>query len=360
MSIKVSINLVVLNGEKYIRYFLDSVKKQTYPHDEIELNILDNGSTDRTKEIIRNWESEIKNSGFAIFNFIESKKNLGMWPGQEELLKHSKGKYILTTAVDIILDKNFIINSIKAMENDKRVGAIQPKIYHFNLQQTTKSDSSPHLTNTIDTCGFQIFKSRRIINIGHGEEDRGQYDNLYEIFAIEGAAPFFRKEALESCRIKFIDSNNYISEIFDHDFFWYGDDLDLGWRMRIFGWKEIFSSKVIAWHDRQTTKSLKKTGLDYVLRIPLRKKIPIQKRRLDWRNTRWTLIKNDYIINILKDLPQILFRELMVLGYEIIFEPGVLKEVPNFFRYLPKIISKRKTIMRQAKVKPSEIRKWFK
>ena len=54
-----TINLVVLNGEKYIRHCLDSVKNQTYPHDRIEINILDNGSTDKTKEIIRNYKLEI-------------------------------------------------------------------------------------------------------------------------------------------------------------------------------------------------------------------------------------------------------------------------------------------------------------
>ena len=100
----VSVNLVVYNGEKYIRQCLDSVKKQTY--ENIEINILDNASTDKTLEIIkleignclpasrcearRAGKSEILN-----FSLIESKRNWGTWPGQEELLKHSHGKYIV-------------------------------------------------------------------------------------------------------------------------------------------------------------------------------------------------------------------------------------------------------------------------
>lgn len=51
----VTINLVVLNGEKYIRHFLNSLEKQTYPHEKIQLNILDNGSSDNTKIIIGNF-----------------------------------------------------------------------------------------------------------------------------------------------------------------------------------------------------------------------------------------------------------------------------------------------------------------
>jgi len=71
----ITINLVVLNGEKYIRHCLDSVLAQTYPHELIELNILDNGSVDKTKEVIHDLEFRISDLGFAKFNLIESKLN---------------------------------------------------------------------------------------------------------------------------------------------------------------------------------------------------------------------------------------------------------------------------------------------
>lgn len=383
----ISVNLVVLNGEKYIRHCLDSVLAQTYPHELIELNILDNGSNDETKTIIKeclsfdktSTVSPVVNSGLnrsveslriPKFFLLESKKNLGMWPGQEELLKHTNGKYIVALCVDIMLDKDFVKNAVEALEKDDKIGALQPKIYKFDLRPTSDAPQTDLLrylattlhTKVIDTCGFQIFKSRRIVNIGHGETDTGQYDNLSEIFAVEGAAPVFCKSAFESCGIKILDSKFQIRnfEIVDHDYFWYGDDLDLAWRMRLFGWKQVFAPNVIAWHDRQTTKTLKKSWQDYLSRVSTRKQIPIKKRRLDWRNTRWTLVKNDYIINILKDLPRIVAREISVLGYAILFEPKVLKEIPTFFRYLPRIFHKRKEVMRRAVVGPEEIRRWFK
>src|SRR3989338_4709527 len=111
MSPNISINIVVRNGERYIRHCLDAILAQTYPHEHIELNILDNDSTDKTREIIRDLEIRISDLGFARFNFIESKLNLGMWPGQEELLKHSIGKYILSMAVDVMLNKDFLTNA---------------------------------------------------------------------------------------------------------------------------------------------------------------------------------------------------------------------------------------------------------
>ena len=343
MSARVSINLVVRNGEKYIRHCLDAILAQTYPHEHVEINILDNKSSDRTKETIKDSAQEFRNAGFSKFHLAESDENMGMWPGQDELLKHSSGKYILVMAVDVMLDKDFISKAVERMESDGNIGALEAKLYRYELSNGTIMPS-----NIIDTCGFKIFKSRRVINIGHGEEDHGQFNKYSEIFAAEGAAPFFRKEALDDSRVK--------GSLVDKEYFWYGDDLDLAWRMRLFGWKEVFDPEVIAWHDRQTTKTLKKSPADF---IRLRRAIPIKKRGLDWRNTRWTIIKNDYIINILKDLPAILSREIQLAGYILLFEPAVLLEIPKFIVLLPKMFMRRREIMKRATAKPAEMRKWF-
>lgn len=344
---KVTINLVVLNGERYVRHCLDGILAQSYPHELIEFNVLDNGSTDGTGEALGGYEPAFRAGNFAKFNIVPSSKNLGMWPGQEELLKYSGGEYVLAMAVDVILDRDFIKNAVGVMESDGRIGGLEAKIYKYDLS----ANGTAEKTKIIDTCGFKIFRSRRVVNIGHGEEDRGQYDDLGEIFGVEGAAPFFRREAIEDIKIE--------GRFVDHDYFWYGDDLDIAWRMNIFGWKQVFAPSVIAWHDRQTTKNVKKHWWDYLLRVSLRHRIPIKKRRLDWRNNRFTFVKNDYIINILRDLPRVLVREVQVLGYSLMFEPKIFLEFPNFLKLLPKMLRRRKEIMKKARTSPENIRKFF-
>lgn len=346
----ISINLVVLNGEKYIRHCLDSILSQNYPRHLIEFNILDNGSTDNTKEIIMNYEIWNLKHKFAGFILRESKTNLGMWGGQEELLKYSGGEYIISVAVDVILDKSFIENAVEALDKNAEIGAIQPKVYRYDLR-----DDEPKLTNIIDTCGFKIFRSRRIINLGHGEEDMGQFNYLSgkEIFGVEGAIPIFRKKALESIKITLPEG---YSEIADHDIFWYADDLDIAWHLRLAGWKEIFEPKIIAWHDRQTTKRLRKGIGDF---IKIRKEIPLKKRQLEWRNIHLTILKNDYIINLLRNVVFFIPREIGMLIYLFLFEPAVLKIVPNFFRLLPRTLAKRKIILKNSAIKPNQINKWF-
>jgi GT2 family glycosyltransferase len=346
----VTINLVVMNGQKYIKYCLDAVLAQTHDRGAIEFNILDNNSGDQTKDIVR--EFNLQEKGFKKYNLIELKENLGVWPGQEELLKYSGGKYIIGLCVDVLIDKDFITNAIEIMESDENIGAVQAKIYRYDpgIDFINSKFQIPN-SKILDTCGFKISRSRRIVNIGHGEEDKSQYDNLGEIFGVEGAVPFLRRGAIEDIKIN--------GRFIDHDYFWYGDDLDFAWRMNMFGWKQIFAPSVIAWHDRQTTKSVKKTWLDYLFRVPGRRQIPIRKRRLDWRNTRWTIIKNDYTINLLKDLPFILGREIAVFGYSILFEPAVLIESANFFKFLPRMLKKRREIMKKAIIPPFKVHKYF-
>ena len=332
----ITINLVVRNGQKYLRHCLDSIKKQTYQN--IEVNIWDNASTDSTREIVKKEYPE--------FNLIENDTNFGTWVGQEKALKYSHGEYILAISVDIILDPKFIEESVKVAEKDHKIGAVQAKIYQYSLTEFETSKNLP--AKLIDTCGFKIFKSRRLINIGHGEEDRGQYDNEVEIFGVEGAVPFFRRKTVDDLYIG--------SEFADSDFFWYGDDLDIAWRMKLLGWKQIYSPGVIAHHDRQTTKGLGKSRTDF---IKMRRQIPMIKRRLDWRNTTLAIIKNDYLSNFLRDYPYIGWRQFQLWSYFLIYEPSMIFEIFTIAKLLPSMLKKRREVMCKARVSAKEIHKWF-
>jgi len=335
----VTINVVVLNGERYIRECLTAVRAQT--HDNLEVNIFDNNSADRTREIVQ--------KEFPEFNLIAHYTNLSMWGGQEESLKYSHGKYVVALSVDVMLHREFIEKAVTIGEDDHRIGAIQAKIYSYEYDQL--ADGSYHASRTIDTCGFRVERSRRVTNIGHGQHDSDEFVHAGEVFAVEGAVPFFRREALDSIRVD--------GEIVDHDFFWYGDDVDFGWRMRLFGWKQWFDPDVRAYHDRSTTKGLSHNFSDYLRRVKIRQQIPQRKRILDARNIWFTIVKNDYIINILRDLPFILVRQALTFGYWLLFEPKTFAAVPQFFQLLPKMLRKRKLIMERAKATPSEIHRWI-
>ncbi len=336
---RISINLVVLNGATYLSRCLESIEKQTIPPENIEINILDNGSTDSTIPTLEKWVSD--STRFYKVDFTKGSKNLGMWGGQEELLKQTESDFVVFLSVDVILAPNFIAEAVHHLEKNPTRGGLQGKIYQYRAGgELTK--------NRIDTCGFTISRSRRIGNIGHGEEDAGQFDQPREIFGVEGAVPVFRTEALRSIRVA--------EEIADHDLFWYAEDLDVAWRMRLAGWSQHYVPSLIAWHDRQTTKRTRSTFKDFVA---IRKEIPLRKRRLEWRNIRCTIVKNDYIINILRDLPYLIPREVAMCIYLLFFEPAVLTEVFSLIRLFPRMLHKRWLILSQAKVGPGPIHSYF-
>ncbi len=325
----VSVNVVAHNEENRIRQCLTSVKEQTYRN--VELTVFDNHSTDRTKKILKKEFSE--------FQCIESKKNFGFGGGHNRCIDQTKGEYILAVSADVLLEEHFIERAVAIMEKDKKIGALQAKVYHL---------AKDGKTNIIDTTGFEIFRSRRVINRGHGQEDIGQFKHAQEIFSYEGAVPFWRREALEESKI--------LGQYHDEDYFWYGDDIDLGWRMRLLGWKSFYTPDVIAYHERQTTHRLSKGYGDF---ITLRKTVPLKKRCLDWQNLHFTFLKNDLLLSFLKDFPHIFIREIKFFLYILFFEPALLTILPGMIRLLPRMLKKRFIIMRNRKISYSQMEKWF-
>ena len=328
----VSINLVVRNGATYAKACMEHIRRQLYSR--IEVNIFDNDSTDETLHII---EKELPEA-----RIIRNSKNYGFGGGQNRCLQHARGEFVVFHCIDVLLEKNFIGEGVRIMERDPSAGALQAKILGYNKQGFEKND-------IIDTTGFEIYRSRRIINRGHGERDRGQYEKDEEIFSYEGACGFFRRAALEDSRIN--------GELLDEDFFWYADDIDLGWRMRLLGWKSVYVPTMIAWHDRQTTKRLKKTIFDF---IRLRREVPAYKRALDYRNFHLTLVKNEFLSNVFKDFFPFIKREIALFFYTLIFEPRTLFSWISFFVLLPRIMKKRRNLMARIQVSPHEIRRWYK
>src|SRR3989344_3521549 len=120
----VTVNLAVLNGVKYIRHCLEAIRQQTYPN--LEINILDNGSTDGTKEIIQSWKLEAES--WQPINLIFNQVNLGTWPGQEKAMESSRGKYIVALSVDVLMSPSAVEKAVEVLEKDEKIGALQAKI----------------------------------------------------------------------------------------------------------------------------------------------------------------------------------------------------------------------------------------
>jgi hypothetical protein len=335
---RVAILMAVHNGQHWLPRVLASVSAQTRPPDEVI--VMDNASTDSTLALL---------DGYPFIRVVPSAENVGFWEAVERLLPMTTADIVIALT-DVVLDERFIIKALEVFDADETVGALQAKVYRM---ETT--GSSVRRTNIIDALGFRIDSSRRVTILGHGDEDRGQYGATMEILGVEGAVPVFRRTALESVRVngRLIDPEYRVGAL------GYGDDLDLAWRMTLFGWRQVMVPSVVAWHDRSTTTGVARGFSDTLSRRPLRAAIPLLKRRLDWSNTRFTIIKNDRMMGVLRNLHRIMWRELSVQGYFLLFETAVIREWGRFIRLLPRMLARRRQVQRRAARTTAQMRAYF-
>jgi GT2 family glycosyltransferase len=353
----VSVVVLAYNGERTIAEALSSVFNQTYGN--IEVIVVDNASEDRTLEVVQQFgevrpPEEVRPPNIKI---IRNNKNIG-FAGHNVGIENSKGEYVLCMNQDVILDRNFITEAVKVFEQDEKIGAIQPKMKNKN--DRTK----------IDSTGIVIFKSRRMVDRGQGEEDEGQYSKIEEVFGNNGAAAFFRKACLEDVKIQ-VSSSKFSAkggsasggqvssfEYYDPDFFLYKEDVDLSWRIRLYGWKIMYCPKAIVYTDRTSKPISGKAGVAQIIKTRKKQKQYVQ--YFSFKNHRLNLIKNDLPWLFLKHLPWILLREIGAWLYVLFFEPKTWPAIAELFRQMPRAWRKRKIIMAKKKVGAREIGKWFK
>lgn len=97
-GIKVSVIIPVYNVEKYIKRALESVCNQTLL--DIEIIVVNDGSSDNSAEIIRNFLNDKR------IVYIEQ-ENKGQGAARNEGLKHAKGMYITFLDSDDCIDNDF-------------------------------------------------------------------------------------------------------------------------------------------------------------------------------------------------------------------------------------------------------------
>lgn len=104
----VSIITPVYNGEKYIDECIKSVLNQTYKN--IEMIIIDDGSTDNSENIIKKYVGDSK-----VIKYIRCKDNKGIWSARNIGLKNAGGRYITFLDIDDLYKEDKIEKQINFM-----------------------------------------------------------------------------------------------------------------------------------------------------------------------------------------------------------------------------------------------------
>ncbi len=211
-DIKISILIPCFNEEKSIRKCIESCLNQTKK--PYEIVVVDDGSTDRTPEILKSFEDKI--------TVVRIPKNTGNKSYAQEFgLKFIHGDVFITTDADTILDKNFV-KRIFLDFKDRKVAAVAGYVRSLKY-------------NWLTTC-------RELDYIIGQDIHKLAQSYINALFVIPGCAGAFRTEVFKK----------YIG--FDHDTV--TEDLDFTYKLHENQFKIIYDKKAIAYtQDPQNLKS---------------------------------------------------------------------------------------------------------
>lgn len=154
----VSVIIATKNEEKNIENCIRSIKNQTYPSDKIELIVVDNNSTDRTKEIARRF-ALVYNGGPK----RASQLNFGV--------KESKGKYILYPDADMILSKKIVEECVNKCENEGCIALYIPEKIIGNGFWIKVRDFERSFYNTTCIDAVRFVNRKKFLEIGGFDEN---------------------------------------------------------------------------------------------------------------------------------------------------------------------------------------------
>ena len=127
---KVSIAVITYNSASTVIDTLDSILKQDYGSENIELIISDDASTDDTVEVIEGWIESHKRDFYKIL-FIKNPTNLGVSGNINTAWKKASCKWVKSIAGDDLLDKKCIELNVKYVKRHSDCKILFSKIQNF-------------------------------------------------------------------------------------------------------------------------------------------------------------------------------------------------------------------------------------
>lgn len=344
---KLTVQLVVWNGEKYIPYLFESLKKQTFK--DWNLLILDNGSTDNTVNLIK---KELNNLSVQK-GLIESKTNIGFAGGHNLLYTKNDSEYILLLNQDMYLEENCFAKLVEYLDKNNKVASASPRLMQWEFEKI-EEDFEKSLSENIDTLGLQVFKNRRVIDSytqQNWQEVKNNFKDkeAFEVFGVSGALPIYRRSSLKKVEEKGL--------IFDTLFGSYKEDVDLAFRLCSAGFDSAVVLEATAYHDRSGAGPKDYSDKSAVKN---KKNQPTYIKYQSYKNHLIVLLKNEPWQNFLLDFIWILCYESKKFLYYLLLDRKNLKGLKEIWKNRKIILSRRKEIKQNRKMNWREMRVGYK
>ncbi len=204
----------------------------------IEIFVVDNASVDGSQAMVKKRFPHVK--------LIENRQNVGFSTANNQAIRQAKGEYILVLNPDTLIQEDTLLLLKKRLDENPRLGAIGCKLlnpdgsYQINSR---RSFPTPWVAFSRIVGFSKIFPKSRLF---------GRYNLTYldpdtetEVDVLSGSLMMLRKKALDEVGL------------FDEDYFMYGEDIDLSYRIKKAGWQILYTpdTKAIHYKGESTKKS---------------------------------------------------------------------------------------------------------
>lgn len=207
-----------------------SLKAQTDP--ELEIVVVDNGSTDGSAAMLRRE--------FPDITVLDAGENLGFAEGCNRGIEVTHAPWVFLFNNDAVAEPDLIEKlraaAISAPDN---VGMIQPRIVFRQCPSRVNSTGVLVFTN-----GYARDR--------HFSEPVEHAQVPEDTFCVTAGAALYRRAMLDAVRLP--------SGYLDRRFFMYFEDVDLGWRCRLNGWRAIYVPDAVVRHRFQGSSSRRGHG----------------------------------------------------------------------------------------------------
>ncbi len=207
------------NGKHHLDDCLQSLRRQTFT--DFEVILVDNGSTDGSQTYVQEQFPEVR--------LLALGQNRGFTGACNAGIRAAHSPYIFLLNNDTETDPGWLAAILDAFHRCPDVGSIASKMLLF--------DRRDHFHTAGDFYRVDGIPGNR----GVWQRDIGQYDHEEEVFSACAGAAAYRRALLDEIGL------------LDDDFFFSCEDVDLGWRAQLAGWRVLYVPTAVVYHKLKAT-----------------------------------------------------------------------------------------------------------
>lgn len=233
---KLSVIIVSYNVKHYVEQCLISLRRALNGIDA-EVFVVDNHSHDGTVELLRAQFPEVR--------VVASNHNLGFARANNIAIRQSQSEYVLLLNPDTVVAENTIAECIGFMDEHPKAGGLGARMLRADgndAKESRRGLPTPAVAfyKMSGLCS-RFPRSRRF---GHYYMGYLPWDEPAQIEVISGAFCFLRRAAIDEVGL------------LDEDFFMYGEDIDLSYRLLRGGYENWYlPTKILHYKGESTQKS---------------------------------------------------------------------------------------------------------